>query len=404
MNALLLLMGLLVLSYIATFLVSGRGARGVGLPSGVEYIALGFVLGPHALDLLGRSLFESFEPIAEVALGWLTLVIGIDFGFVGDRRVGVRSLLLGLFSALFTGALIGGGVLLFLRRYPIVPPGIDQWLLAGGLGAACAETTRHAVRWVVDRHEAKGPLSNLLEEVSHADDVIPLLAIAVLFAVTQKDAHLPWMVPAWGWIVATIVLGLVLGAVAALLLGRDFHLHTTWGVLLGTSLLALGTASRLGLAGIAVTFFMGIAMSAVSRHHVQIREVVAPTERPVMLPALLLAGARIDVDVLRAMRLLVVIVAIAIVGRVVAKVFIGAVMRLASRGARAATFPVGFTLLSAGALSSTIGLAYALRFPGAIGDTVLVAAAASAILGEFVAPGAVKRALTQAGEVAVEGS
>jgi hypothetical protein len=182
-------------------------------------------------------------------------------------------------------------------------------------------------------------------------------------------------------------------------LGREFHLHTTWGVLIGTSLLALGTASRLGLAAIAVTFFMGIAISLVSRHHAQIREIMAPTERPVMLPALLLAGARIDLTVMRGARILIAIVALAVVARVLAKVFTGVVMRLASRGARAATFPVGFTLLSAGALSTTIGLAYALRFPGAVGDTVLVAAVASAILGEFVAPGAVKRALAQAGEV-----
>jgi hypothetical protein len=398
-NALLLLMGLLVLSYIASFLMGGRGTRGVGLASGAEYVALGLALGPHALDLLGRSLVDSFEPIVEVALGWLTLVVGIDFGYSGERRVRPRSLALGLFSALLTGGLVACAVLVLLARYPVLPPGMDRWLLAGGVGAVCSETTRHAVRWVVERHEARGPLSELLEEVSHADDLVPLLALAILFAVTQKDAHLPWAVPAWGWILATIALGLVLGAVATLLLGREFHVHTTWGVLFGTSLLAIGTASRLGLSPLAVTFFMGMAMSAGSRHHAQIREIVGPTERPVLLPALLLAGARIDLGVLRTSRVLIGVIAIAVVGRLVTKIFSGAVMRLTSRGARAASFPVGLTLLSAGALSTGIGLAYAMRFPGMVGDTVLVTAVAAAILGEFVAPGALRRALEQAGEV-----
>jgi hypothetical protein len=64
MNALLLLMGLLVLSYIGSFLVGGRAIRGFGLPSGSEYLLLGFVIGPNVLGLIERSMLDSFEPIA----------------------------------------------------------------------------------------------------------------------------------------------------------------------------------------------------------------------------------------------------------------------------------------------------------------------------------------------------
>lgn len=69
MNAILILMGLLVLSYLGSFLMTGRTVGGVGLPSGVEYAALGFVLGPHALDLVGGDSVAAFEPVVEVALG-----------------------------------------------------------------------------------------------------------------------------------------------------------------------------------------------------------------------------------------------------------------------------------------------------------------------------------------------
>jgi hypothetical protein len=40
-NAVLLLTGLLVLAYLGSFLVGGRTVRGAGLPSGVEFVALG---------------------------------------------------------------------------------------------------------------------------------------------------------------------------------------------------------------------------------------------------------------------------------------------------------------------------------------------------------------------------
>jgi len=61
-NAILLLMGLLVLSYIGSFLVTRRSVGSAGLPSGIEYTALGYLLGPHALGLIGPDDLKAFEP------------------------------------------------------------------------------------------------------------------------------------------------------------------------------------------------------------------------------------------------------------------------------------------------------------------------------------------------------
>jgi hypothetical protein len=397
MNALFVLMGLLVLSYIGSFLVGGRSVRGVGLPSGAEYIALGFVLGPHVLGILERSMLVSFEPLVHVALGWLALVIGLDFGFAGDRRVRGRSMVFGIVSALVTGGLTMGLELALLRRVPLVASRADALLLAGALAVACAETTRHTVRWVVERHGARGRLANLLTELSHADDAIPLLGLAVLFAAAQRDVELALHMPAIGWMGVTVALGFVLGAVSALLLGAKFRVHTTWGVLFGASLLAIGVATRLGLASLAVAFSMGVAMAMVSPHRGDLRAIVAPTERPVLLPALLLAGARVDLGVLRDRRVALVVAA-AIAARVAGKLVSGILLR-GTRAARSASSLVGLGLLSSGALSVSIGLAVALRFPGTFGDTVLVTAAIAAVFGEFVAPAALRRVLARAGEL-----
>ncbi len=399
MNAIFLLMGLLILSYLGSFLVSGRAVRGIGLPSGAEYVALGFVLGPHVLGVVGRAMLVSFEPIAQVALGWLALVIGLDFGFAGERRVRTQSLVLGVLGALMAGGVVFAAVLSLLQVYPVVPLGPDRWLLAGGAGAACAETTRHTVRWVVERHHAKGRVANLLAELSHADDVVPLLTVAALFAFAPKTASIPWHFFFTGWIGVTVILGFALGAIAALLLGREFSLQTTWGVLLGTSLLAIGVSARLELAPLAVTFFMGMGMAAVSRHRMVIRYAVAATERPVLLPALLLAGASINLKPLQATPGLIAVVAVAIVARLFAKTLFGEILRIALPRVRPAGRFVGVGLLSSGTVSMSVGLVLALRFPGIVGDTALVTAAASAVFGEFVAPAALKRALVRAGEV-----
>jgi hypothetical protein len=389
-----LLVGLLVLAYLGSFLVGGRTVRGVGLPSGLEYIALGFVLGPQALDIIGGDALASFEPVVLVALGWLAFGIGLDFGFAGGRRVRVGSLALGAFGALVTGAAVAAATWFTLLRLKTGGTTGERILLAGGIGASCSETTRHAVRWVVERHNARGPLSDRLNETAHADDFFPLLAVAVLFAVEPTRSVLV-KVPLRDWPLATLGLGLLLGAGAALLVRAELRLEDTWGVLVGVTLIGIGATSRLGLSTLTACFFTGIAVSLLSRHRRELRAMVGPTEHPVLLPALLLAGARID---FRSSSSLPWIAAAAIGARIAAKVVVGWTLA-GSPSARRAGPLLGLSMLSSGALAVSIGLAFALRFPGQVGDTVLAVAVMSVTVGEFIGPVRLRAALRAAGEI-----
>jgi Kef-type K+ transport system membrane component KefB len=394
-NAILLLMGLLVLSYLGSFLVGGRTVRGAGLPSGVEYVALGFVLGPQALDLVGGDMLASFEPVVQVALGWLAFAVGLDFGYAGERRASAGSLTLATFGVVLTGGAVAGATWLVVRGLHVGATTTDQILIAGGVGAACSETTRHAVRWVVERHTARGPLAERFNEIAHTDDLLPLLAVAVLFALVPAT-HVPTKNPLLDWPAITIGLGLLLGAGAALLVRSELKLDETWAILFGVSLIAIGTTARLGLSTLTASFFAGLAVSVLSKHGKELRAMVAPTERPVLLPALLLAGAHLD---FHAGPRLPWIAAAAIGARFVAKIVFGWVLAATSKSARKAGGLVGLSLMSSGALAISIGLAFALRFPGAVGDTVLVVAALSATVGEFVGPVRLRIALQRAGEI-----
>jgi Kef-type K+ transport system membrane component KefB len=388
-------MGLLVLSYLGSFLVTGRTVRGTGLPSGVEYVALGFVLGPQVLDWVAGDMLEAFEPVVQVALGWLAFAVGLDYGYAADKRVRAGSLALGTFGALATGSAVAAAAWLAMKRLHAPGTFVEHVLLAGGVGAACSETTRHAVRWIVERHNASGPLADRLNELAHADDLLPLLAIAFLFAF-EPTRNVAVRLPLRDWPALTVSLGLILGAGAALLVRSDLPQDDTWAVLFGVSLIAIGTSARLALSTLTASFFMGVAVSLLSRHRRELRAMVGPTERPVLLPALLLAGARLD---FRASPALPWIAAAAIGGRFAAKIVVGWGLAAISKPARKAGPLVGLSLMSSGALAMCIGLAFALRFPGAVGDTVLVVAAVSATVGEFVGPARLRMALQAAGEI-----
>jgi Kef-type K+ transport system membrane component KefB len=389
-----LLMGLLVLSYAGSFLVGRRAARG-GLPASTEYVLLGFVLGPGALGLVERSTLATFEPMAHAALGWLAFVLGLQYGYNRGRRVRPGRMVGAWVAFLFTGAAISAAVYAVLR---LVSPldASDRLLVAGGVGAATAETTRYAVRWVVERDRAAGPLTDLVGDLAESDDLVPLFVVAALFTLRpERDLTLAHQ-PAAVWVAVTLGLGALLGAMASVLLGRTFRIAEAWSVMLGMSMLTIGTASRLGLSALAAMFVMGTSLSALSRHRSDITAMIAPTERPVMLPALLLAGASVDFT---AARWLPWVLGAAVLARFAAKEVVGLAMQAALPAARRAGPRLGLGLGSTGALAMSIGLTFALRFPGAVGGVVLAAAAVVTVVGEIVGPASLRACLRRAGEV-----
>jgi hypothetical protein len=345
-SALALVMGLLVLSFLGSLLVGGRAAAR-GLPSGVEYLGLGVAVGPFALGLVERPMIAEFEPVVQVALGWLAFVVGLDFGRVDGRRVRAGSMALGIACATLTGVLVAAVTHRFLQLMPV--PGIDRssgMLLAGGAGAVTAETTRFAVQWVTTRWSAKGPVSKLLGELGAADDFAPLVAVGAIFSFTPMSG-LTITLPAWGWFSASLLLGALLGMVTALLL-RGAEGDAVWGALLGTLLLGVGTSVRFGLCTIFVTFVMGIALGAVSPTRRTLRRMAGATERAVLYPMLLLAGARIDPRPLLENRLLGAVVALMLLARIVGKLLSGLIVRFTVPAARPAGPALGIVLLSSG--------------------------------------------------------
>src|SRR5690606_16781993 len=126
-------------------------------------------------------------------------------------------------------------------------------------GAVSCETTRHAVRWVAERHGSRGELSDMLADLSRSSVLVPAAIFGLVFAVAP--GHELGTTPTVLRVGLTLGLGIVLGLVATLLLGREFRRDESWGILLGTSLLAIGVASRLGLSPIAAAFAMGLTVS-----------------------------------------------------------------------------------------------------------------------------------------------
>lgn len=386
-----LLLGLLLLAYLGSNLVGGRAIRGFGLPSGSEYLVLGFALGPHVLDVLGRSLAHTFEPVVLVGTGWLALVIGVGYTRVADRWIKPSRAIAGVLLGALSCAGVSTAVYFAAPYCGFI--GFKQTAIALGMGACSAATTRHSVRWVVERHGARGPLADFAADAARASALVPPLALAVLFALSPGGA-LP-AVPVIGRVAITLGFGAGLGLIAALLLGRDFRRDESWGVMLGTGLLCVGAADRAGLSLLAAMIAMGLTLAA-SRHRLDIKAMLTPTEKPVLLPVTLLAGAYVNLKLPTEVFLLV---AVAVVAKIVARVLLG--VALGFGPARGTGGDFGISMLASGGFTIAVALAFSTRVPGVTSDAVLLFAVVSTILGEWLAPAALRRALSRKGELHV---
>jgi hypothetical protein len=388
-----LLLAVLAIAYVGSMLMQGRALRGVGLPSGTEWVLLGFALGSHALGVVDRDLLAAFEPVAAVAIGWQAFALGARFGRPREERTSVRSLLFGMLFSAVTASLVTATTW-FTVQYFTALTWHDRLLVSIGSGLVSCELTRHAVTWVVERYAARGPLASFVTGISEGSAVVPLLGTALPFALVAPRTELA--IPMWGLSLMTLGLGFVLALMCAALISLEASGPRTWGVLLGAALLGTGISFSFGLSPLAAMFTVGLALAALSKKRAEVHAMLARTEHPVRLPILLLCGAHVDLYVDQRFAF---VIAAAVLARIAGAGLLAWPIGRASGSTKHEIRSLVRSLLPTGAITMTIGLSFALRFPGRVGAVVLLIAGAQTILGELLGPLALRKALDAAGEL-----
>jgi hypothetical protein len=393
MSAIALLLGLLVLSYMGGIVRGGRAIQGFGLPSGAEYLCLGFVCGSHVLGLVPETLLEAFRPLLLVGAAWIALVAGLGYTRIGDRRIRVSNALVGVLSATLVGSAVGAAVWFVL---PHLRPDLasDRSLLAGGMAILSCASTRHAVRWVVLRYAAKGPLSDALADYARASALVPIFGLSLLFAHSSVPGLLE--IGLLGRALLTWGIGAILGLVAVLLIGRGLTRDEIWGVIVGTLLLAVGVAAELGLSGVSAAFSLGLTLGVLSAQRPQLVRMLRPTEPAVLVPLAVLAGALMS---LHDPRLLWLLVPLGLGARGVAELLRGALLSLGSRAARPAGPIVGLGMMTMGEITLACAVSLELSFERGAAKSLLAIGIISMLAGELIGPLALRRALRLAGEL-----
>lgn len=370
MNALEVMMGLLLLAYLGSFVVGGKGS--IATTSNVGWIALGVVLGPYALNVLGETLLEAVTPVVTIAAGWVAFATGVRVLGGADFRAR-REGALGLATGLVTAALAGGVAWLFLPLIGPLEPS-SRVVLALTAAAITAGSDRDTSLG------AKTPRTVVaLAHVARAELVVAVLLaqVAVAFAARSPLRAIP--LPFALSFTLALVSGPLLGAITVPLLGSELRLREGWGALLGMCALAVGLSIRFGVSVVWVLFSLGATLVRLSPHREEVRALVAPTERSLLLPLLVVVGARLDLGA----RLVVLEAALAIV--VLRTLVHGTMLAGLFRDRKSAAFS-GLASLPITPLSLVVAAAVSVRFREGPAALLSPVAVALAVLGEVVSP------------------
>jgi CPA2 family monovalent cation:H+ antiporter-2 len=186
----------LALLYLVAAVLGVVICRSLKLPPMLGYLAVGVLIGPHALALAHDS--TGIQYLAEFGVVFLMFVIGLEFNLPKLRALRTAVFGLGLMQVVLTllGALAGNAVMVAL--FAMLGRAWDMnWQGAFVLGAAMAmSSTAIIVKLMAERLELESPHGKLVMGVLLFQDlaVVPLLVVipALNSGAGEMAAALAW--------------------------------------------------------------------------------------------------------------------------------------------------------------------------------------------------------------------
>lgn len=298
---------LLILGYLV-----GRAANVLKLPRVSGYLVAGILLGPSffnvlSSDLVGKDLYV----IIEITLSIISYSIGGSLAIDRLRRVGRSILWITFFQAgsvffltvlflLFAMPFFGG---LQSSEYSLLGTYLPIALIIGAISMATASSPLLAI---ITELKARGPFTTILLGVTAISYGLAIIFFALATATADILIHpgavfsIKILVEVVAEIVFSLLLGIsaaiVLKIIARLVLRREALLTVILGILLSVS----GIASLLNLSPLLANMVVGFIIVNVERRRHDFFLVVEQIQEPLFGLFFGLAGAHINLGILKA--------------------------------------------------------------------------------------------------------
>jgi Kef-type K+ transport system membrane component KefB len=298
---------LLILGYLV-----GRAANVLKLPRVSGYLVAGMLLGPSLFNVLSSHLVgKDLYVIIEITLSIIAYSIGGSLALDRLKRVGRSILWISLFQA---GSVFLLTVLFLLSAMPFFGglQGSEYSLLGTYLpmaliiGAISMATASSPLLAIITELKASGPFTTILLGVTAISYGLAIIFFALATATADILIHpgavfsIKILVEVVAEIVFSLLLGIsaaiVLKTIARLVLRREALLMVILGILLSVS----GIASLLNLSPLLANMVVGFIIVNVERRRHDFFLVVEQIQEPLFGLFFGLAGAHINLGILKA--------------------------------------------------------------------------------------------------------
>jgi len=282
---------LVVGAYLAAHVVFDWLARKLVIVSGAEYLLLGILLGPQVSGLIDNTFLQDIAPASALALGWMGAIVGSRFLLMQLVRIPALVYRVAFAESLLTLCVVGG-LQYFLLSWLFGLPLERALAPAVALGAFATLSGHAGIEIAARRSRGRGLLVTTLRATTGANAFVAICTFGVLLAFGHPpNAALVRPITPTEWLVITIAIGLIGGALFHLFLGEETRIDRIFISLGGIIILVSGAATYLRLSPVLAGMFFGTTLINTSSHRHEISAALSRIERPLYFVLLIFAGA-----------------------------------------------------------------------------------------------------------------
>lgn len=381
------------------------------VPSGIEYIFLGIILGPSFANWLSITagvqipteasgdIKQKLMPAVAAAIGYLGFLYGMNFTTSSFKNA-LREHYRFAFSRLLGAFIILGGGSYFFFKYLDASPEAPVWESSFMLAVIGGMISVSGITTILNRYNVKGNLSSALNNISVISLNISLLLYGMLFCIFQFSHISDKPGTLTEWVLASVFIAALLGILFFMFLGREEDSNKLLVSVIGITIFAAGAAYYINFSPFIMNFIIGAALANLAKNKDKLRDSLHALRYPFEILIIISAGFFwIVPDLLT----LISAIALFIVLRFAA-------IYLAGKSAYSAAFDKEYVssdlwrgLLSQGIVTAALAVEYSISF----GGNKFIAIIISALLGsliffELISYMNMKNLLVDAGEISGE--
>ena len=373
-------------------LLAGHLVKFLRIPEVTGYIIAGIVVGPSVLGWINDQNLASLSIFSEVALALILFSIGSIFEFRRFREVGRLIVMITVTECASVVALVSGAALYLGQR----------WEIALLLGTVAMETGAASTLMVLREYNAEGSLTQVITGAIAINNLVCLtcfllvtsgLQVAGRLGMGGESIYATLYSVVWQ-LIGSAALGYLVGLLLAGWSTRVIEHGETLILLIGCVLLCAGLALFLNLSILVVSLVLGATTANLSAHTGRLAMVQSRTDPPFYAVFFVIAGAHLQLGLLRSLGLLGLAY---IVARAIGKLIGTYFGSLLARSTKQVRRQLGPAVLAHAGLAIGLVLSLVRRYPQLDAELTVVVLGGILVF-EILGPISVRKVILRAGE------